>query len=118
MRAHCYVCVLGGGQGRQPQSAHHNRLLRGLEVSFVCLDGSHSPCKLTFPDFTLGPSLALFLGVPRVCCRMVDNDCSESQGAWVAQSIKHPTLDLSSSLDLRVVSSSPTLGSTLGVVPT
>ena len=29
---------------------------------------------------------------------------------WVAQSVKHPTLDLSSGLDLRVVSSSPTLG--------
>ena len=34
------------------------------------------------------------------------------RGAWVAQSIKHLTLDLSSGLDLRVVSSSPTLGVT------
>jgi len=29
---------------------------------------------------------------------------------WVAQSVKHPTLDLNSGLDLRVVSSSPVLG--------
>ena len=29
------------------------------------------------------------------------------EGIWVAQSVKHPTLDLSSGLDLRVVSSSP-----------
>ena len=32
--------------------------------------------------------------------------------AWL---IKHPTLNLSSGLDLRVMSSSPVLGSTLGV---
>ena len=31
-------------------------------------------------------------------------------GTWVAQSVKHLTLDLSSGLDLRVVSSSPMLG--------
>jgi len=36
-------------------------------------------------------------------------------GAKVAQLVKHPTLDLSSGCDLRVVSSSPPLGSTLGV---
>ena len=39
-------------------------------------------------------------------------------GAWVAQSVKHRTLDLSSGLALRVVSSSPTLGSMLGMEPT
>ena len=33
----------------------------------------------------------------------------------MAQSVKHPTLDLSSGLDLRVVSSSPMLGSVLGM---
>ena len=32
-----------------------------------------------------------------------------------AHLIKHPTLDLSSDLDLRVMSSSPTLGSMLGL---
>ena len=31
------------------------------------------------------------------------------RGAWVAQSLKRPTLDLSSGLDLRVMSSSHTL---------
>jgi len=36
----------------------------------------------------------------------------------MAQLVKPPTLDLSSGLDLRVVTSSPTMGSTLGVVPT
>ena len=36
----------------------------------------------------------------------------------MAQSFKHLTLDLNSSLDLRVVSSSPMLGSILGVKPT
>ena len=34
---------------------------------------------------------------------------------WVTQSVKYPTHDLSSGLDLKVVSSGPTLGSTLGV---
>jgi len=36
----------------------------------------------------------------------------------VVQWVKHPTLALSSGLDLRVVSSSPVLGSMLGVEPT
>ena len=39
----------------------------------------------------------------------------KSRGVWVAQSIKHPALDLSSRLDLRVVDSSPALGSVLGM---
>ena len=38
------------------------------------------------------------------------------RAAWVAQ--EHPMHDLSSGLDLRVVSSSPALGSMLGVEPT
>ena len=42
----------------------------------------------------------------------------DTKGTWVAQWVKHLTLDLSSGLDLRVVSSSPMLGSTLGVKPT
>ena len=40
--------------------------------------------------------------------------CRRSAGAWVAQLVKHPTLDLSPGLDLRVMSSSPALGSVLG----
>ena len=39
-------------------------------------------------------------------------------GTWMGQLAKHLTLDLSSGLDLRVMSSSPTLGSTLGIEPT
>ena len=39
------------------------------------------------------------------------------RGAWV-ESVKCPPLDLSSGLDLMVMSSSPTLGSTLGMKPT
>ena len=35
----------------------------------------------------------------------------------MVQSVKRLTLDLSSGLDLRLVSSSPTLGATLGVEP-
>ena len=37
---------------------------------------------------------------------------------WLAESVKCLTLDLSSGLDLRVVSSSPILGSALGMKPT
>ena len=37
------------------------------------------------------------------------------RGAWVNQSVRHPALDLSSGLDLRVVSSSPALDSILGM---
>ena len=36
----------------------------------------------------------------------------------MAQSVEHPTLDLSSGLDLKVVNSSPTLGSMLGMEST
>ena len=39
-------------------------------------------------------------------------------GAWGVQAGKCPTLDLSSGLDLRVMSSSPALGSVVGVKPT
>ena len=42
----------------------------------------------------------------------------ELRGIWVAQLVQHLTLDLSLGLDLRVMSSSPSLGSTLGVKPT
>ena len=38
-----------------------------------------------------------------------------NRGTWVAQSAKHPILGLSSGLDLRVMSLSPTLGSTPGM---
>ena len=37
------------------------------------------------------------------------------QGAWVAQSFKHLTLDFGSGHDLRFVRSSPASGSALGV---
>ena len=46
---------------------------------------------------------------------MVKND--KSQGAWVVHSVKCLTLDLSSGLVVRVVSSSPGLDSALGVNP-
>lgn len=36
-------------------------------------------------------------------------------GAWMAESVKCPTLDFSSGLHLRVMSVSPLLGSILGV---
>ena len=39
------------------------------------------------------------------------------RGPWVAQSVKHPTLDSGSGHDLRVVRSSPVLGFTLGMEP-
>ena len=42
----------------------------------------------------------------------------KSRGAWLAQLVKHLSLDLSSGLDLRVMSLSPALGSTLGLEPT
>ena len=44
--------------------------------------------------------------------------CLYYRGVWVAQLVKHLTLDLSSGLDLRVMSLSPVLDSTLEVEPT
>ena len=41
-----------------------------------------------------------------------------NRGSWVAQSVKCPTLDLNSGFDIRVVSSSPSLGAMLGAKPT
>lgn len=43
---------------------------------------------------------------------MIGHKMAHIQGAWVFQSVKCPTRDLSSSLDLRVVNSIPALGST------
>ena len=37
----------------------------------------------------------------------------QTRGTWVAHSVKHLTLDLSSGLDLRVVRSSPVLDSSM-----
>ena len=42
----------------------------------------------------------------------------ENRGIWVVQSVKRLALDLSLGLDLRVMSSNPTLGSMLGMEPT
>ena len=39
------------------------------------------------------------------------------RGTWVAQSVKHLTLDFSSGHDLRVVRPSPALDSVLGMEP-
>ena len=41
-----------------------------------------------------------------------------SSGSWVTQSVECLALNLSSGLDLRVVSSSPILGSMLDMEPT
>ena len=42
----------------------------------------------------------------------------EKKDTWGPQSVKHPTLDLSSGLDPGVVSLSPALGSELSMEPT
>ena len=49
--------------------------------------------------------------VPGIVCLKI-----KARGTWVAQLVKHPTLSYSSGLDVRVVSSSPTLDSTLGSI--
>ena len=41
-----------------------------------------------------------------------------TRGAWVAKSVKQPTLDFGLGHDLRAVRWSPSVGSTLGVEPT
>ena len=51
-------------------------------------------------------------------CRYIFLLREMKRGAWVAQLIECLTLDLSSGLDLKVVSSSPALGSMLSVKPT
>ncbi|KAF0878395.1 KIF3B protein, partial [Crocuta crocuta] len=51
-------------------------------------------------------------------CEAVAEQHSRAQGTPLAQLVKHLTLDLSSDIGLRVVSSSPTLGSVLGMKPT
>ena len=47
----------------------------------------------------------------------VGNQERRKQDVWVAQSVNHPTLDLSSDLDLRVMGSRPVLGFMLGMEP-
>jgi len=48
----------------------------------------------------------------------MNNQNDLERGAWMAQSVKRLTLDLNSGLDVRVVSSSLVLGSTLDMEPT
>ena len=48
---------------------------------------------------------------------MIRSGNAEKWGAWVAQSVEHPTLDFGSGHDLRLVKSSPMLGSALSVEP-
>ena len=50
--------------------------------------------------------------------QLLDIKAVISLGTWGAQSVKSPTLDLSSGLDLRVTSSSPMLGFHTGCEPT
>lgn len=52
-----------------------------------------------------------------VACAMMIKICY-FRDAWVAQSVKRQTLDIIPGLDLRVVSLSPELSSTLSVEPT
>ena len=48
---------------------------------------------------------------------IISNKIPAQWGTWVAQSVKHVTLDLGSGHDLRVMRSSPTLGSVLNMEP-
>ena len=51
----------------------------------------------------------------KICyCQTIESK-NKNRGTWVAQSIKHPTLDFSSGHDLTVVRLSPTLSSTLSM---
>ena len=56
--------------------------------------------------------------LPQLFWKLMATKEAITWGAWMAQWGTHPTLDLSSGLDLRVVSSSPVGGSALGATPT
>ena len=69
-----------------------------------------------YPFFPLKTFLTLvFLLFALVSLRIVSGPVQTliPRGAWVAQSINHPTLDFGSGHDLTVVSSSPASGSVL-----
>ena len=58
----------------------------------------------------------ILTAVDRVNCRKASKR-KKCRGTWMAQFVGHLTLGLSSGLNLRVVSSGPALGSTLGLEP-
>ena len=62
--------------------------------------------------YLLAERLVRWLPVPTWSIKTIING-----GTWVAQSIEHPALDFSSGHDPRVVGSSPTLGSVVGMEP-
>jgi len=63
--------------------------------------------------------MAYYLEIQETAWKQEDKQyISTAKGHVVVQLVKHPTLDLSSGLDLRVVSSSPALGSTLSMETT
>jgi len=72
-------------------------------------------------EFLPGPSYCsgAILSSCFIVAGLKDQHCSfllelALRGAWMAQSVEHPTLDFSSGHDLRVVGLSPVLGSVLG----
>lgn len=79
---------------------------QGVEKVFVTLMSGRG----TYPEYIKNAYNPTIKGLRMQEC----NQKRTKWGAWVA----HPTLDLSSGHDLRIVSSSPALGSVLGVEPT
>ena len=73
--------------------------------------------KLKEMMLTLGPTSLQYV-TQRSQQRQSPNKIKCFRGTWVAWSVKCPTLDLSSGLELTVMSSNPMLGSMLGMKPT
>lgn len=92
------------------QEAGTNDVLRILSL----VVGSEPPHP-TEPDLGYGTSSIPVIKVVRYFS--AEFKSSPHRAAWVAQSIKCPTLDFGASRDLRVVSSSPKVGSILGMEP-
>ena len=61
-------------------------------------------------------AITFFKGTAHLCLgKIVVRNMGIHRGAWVAQPVRRPALDFGSGLDLRVMRSSPALGSMLSV---
>ena len=71
--------------------------------------------RLRFPEFVLGKDRSKLIVLLPHCWLGDDTKSYLSGGAWMAELVKYPTLDLGSGLDFKVVRLSPEFGSLQGV---
>ena len=98
-----YTSMVGSCSLPKAAGAHIFKLTQGLFSEIIFILFCIIMFSLFMTSFQLAFQHALFFSILR----------KRNEGAWVAQLVKHPTLDFCSSHDLGVLGWSPALDSTL-----